>query len=156
MKQVDVYEVSKTVRTLAGNYDEIPMVELVGPNGRAWGNPHGGDAFIRYSAPVTRVNDSWVEDGYTHRRDYYVAIAPRLLELLAPAVNEGLARVNATKSREIEDLLMARRGLDKVCADRWKQIEGLVEVVNDHVSRERNFREANVLTRIWRAIRRDI
>ena len=156
MKQVDVYEVSKTVRTLAGMYDQIPFHELNRDGGRAWGNPHGGDTFIRYSAPVTHVRDSWVEDGFTHRRDYYVAIAPRLLELLAPAVNEGLARVNATKNREIEDLLMARRGLDKVCADRWKRIEVLVEAVNDRVRRERNFRDANVLTRIWRAIRCDI
>ena len=153
MKQVDVYEVSKTVRTLEGSYDQIPMTELHGLSGRAWGNPGGGDTFIRYSAPVTHVRDSWVEDGFTHKRDYYVAIAPQLLRLLAPAIDETLSAQLHANDHELANLgAKVARGQEA-----WKDLAYKQQVLavdlEDARHNVRNFLEANVLTRIWRAIR---
>lgn len=153
MRQVDVYEISKTVRTMEGSYMEIPMNELHGLSGRAWGNPGGGETFIRYSAPVTHVRESWIEDGFTHRRDYYVAISPRLLELLAPAVDATLSAQLREKTRKVEALLkdvdalneahMIERGINA-------RVSAELQNLRDEVW---NFRCSNVLTRIWRAIR---
>lgn len=156
MKQVDVYEVSKTVRTLEGMYDQIPFHELNRDGGREWGNPLGGDTFVRYSAPVTRVSESWVEDGFTHKRDAYVAIGPRLLELLGPAIDQTLSAQLCAETLRAERLLTETRRLAMDVAGARASGVMQAEVAQQFGHRIGNFRDAGVLRRIWRAIRRDI
>lgn len=163
MKTVTVYEVSQTQRVLETTYDKIPMQELMRDGGRAWGNPGGGYTFIRYDLPVTHVADERVEDGFVHRRDYYVAIGPRLLELLGPAVNAGLHKIVAERWREIERLEMDAKRRIEYGNDLFRRFEDASRAMTfldasyrGLDARLRNFREAGLLTRIWRAITRAI
>lgn len=159
MKTVTVYEVSQTQRVLETTYDKIPMQELMRDGGRAWGNPDGGDRFIRYDLPVTHVAEERVEDGFVHRRDYYVAIGPRLLELIGPAVNDSMSKALRRETQNVERLLGDKRGLsERLARAEERFVQGFVELVDEREARKkldaerRNFLEANVLTRIWRAI----
>ena len=156
MKKVTVYEVSQTVRTIAGTHDEIPIHEMRMDGGRAWGNPGGGDTFVRYSLPVTHVVEERVEDGFTHRADSYVAVGPRLLELIGPAVNKALSDRLRVETRSIERLLQEKRELTESLARKRSIAEHQAEVAHQLEQRIGNFREASLLRRIWRAIRRDI
>ena len=164
MKTVNVYEVSQTQRVLeANNINEIPVQEWFRNGGQDWGNPGGGEHFIRYSLPVSEIRESWVDDGFTHTKRAYVAIGPRLLELLGPVVNDGLARLNSAKSREIEDLLISQKAhLAAIDRHRTESLRAgsnadmQAAVAQNMSERIGNFREANVLSRIWRAIKRAI
>lgn len=156
MKQVDVYEVSRTIHTLAGSYDQISIHELRHDGGRAWGNPGGGDTFVRYDLPVTHVVEERTEDGFTHRRDSYVAIGPRLLELLTPAVSNTLSDRLRSEKLRADRLAEEMRRLAGDAAGARASGVMQAEVAQQFGRRIGNFREASLLRRIWRAIRRDI
>lgn len=156
MKVVNVYEVSQQQRVIETTFDRIPMHEC---NGRTWGNPDGGDRFIRYDAPVTESVERWEEDGFFHEKRTYVAVGPRLLALLAPAVNKDLDdKAAALKQRVVtlEHEAKARVAAWNDINKRWEMERELRSRLEDICielrDRERNFLKANVISRVWRAI----
>lgn len=164
MKAVTVYEIGQTQRVLeVDSINKIPAQEWVRDGGRSWGNPGGGDRFIRYDLPVVEVVTREDRDGFVHEERAYVAIAPSLLRKLGPAVNKGLSDLVHERTREVEDLLRGQRANLAALQRARDEAATYKDAMSRHLKgleaaeeRLRNFEQAHVLQRIWRAITRAI
>lgn len=146
-RRVDVYEVSRRVVTT--DVDWIEFHRFVGGTLKDWQEvpDHKNETarFVKHRAPVLMLR----EDG---RPDAYVAIGPELFELLAPAVDAGLRNLCTGLSAANKGLL-AERDIAIVSRARAESDAAAQSAVSQHMSqRIGNFREANVLRRVWRAI----
>ena len=164
MRTVTVYEIGQTQRVLeAENINEILMHEWQSDGGRAWGNPEGQSKFIRYSLPVVRIVDVEDRDGFLHKTEAYVAIAPSLLRKLGPAVNKGLMDLVHERTLEVEKLLVGQRINLQAIQRASNEAATYKDAMSRHLKgleaaeeRLRNFEQAHLLQRIWRAITRAI
>lgn len=158
MRRVDVYEVSHRVQTTELDHVEFMRSQpLRAPDWQeVWDHENDTPRFVKHRVPV-------VVSRQTGRPDAYVAIGPELFELLAPAVDVGLHKLCEEQLRAAEGMLAANRGL----IERMDVLRGTLERTEGRLGeayaerrnlgeRIGNFHEANVLTRIWRAIRRAI
>ena len=156
MKTVDVYEVSRSVRTTSADYLDfisIPRLDL-----REWTEArlesgHDCDlespAYVRHSQPIMQLRQSG-------RPDTFVAIGPELFELLAPAVNYGMHKKLEGMEHASKQMLAVNAQLNQAI-DREKSNASLQALTAQYLSeRIGNFCKANVLTRIWRAIRKSL
>lgn len=152
MKRVDVYEVSRKVVTTELDYVEFFQTKGLSKDGEfqpveGSDGPESFLTFVRHTAPVKRLCHA---DG---RPDVFVAVGPELHDLLLPAVESSaldMARAHeALFKRDLESvrehLAMTRDWLAAAEAAQLRAHERL-----------RNFSQANVFQRVWRAIRRAV
>lgn len=156
MKHVNVYEINRGSKTVAPSCSEVEFYQTTSlwmrQDAENWGNPPGTETMVRHRQRIIQVRE---EDG----RDNYIACGPDLQRLLEVwADHDVLAKLEA-KRAEVEDLLISQKihlkAIDRHLAD----VRGLRSDL-DHANlafiaaaeRLRNFREANVFIRIWRAI----
>jgi hypothetical protein len=157
VKTVDVYEVSRAVRTTAMDY--VDFVQIQRTNLREWSeaiplNDLGleSPAYVRHSQPIIQLR----EPG---KRDVFVAIGPELFELLRPAVNIGMHKTLEGMSHAAKQMLVVQNGLttrlemEQEIRARAESNATLQAEVAQHMSRRiSSFLGLNVLVRVWRAI----
>lgn len=150
-RRVDVYEVSRKVTTTELDFVEFHQLryklaretgfqEVLAPNSPAFRDEM--PVYVKHSESVGMLR---TEDGATK----YLAVSPELRELLEVHVKDTQTRRLEGQIASLEAALLAERKSFRVLELCLVRCESDLRVES---ARQRNFLEANVITRVWRAI----
>lgn len=148
-RRVDVYEVSRKVRTV--EVDFVEFHQMMSPLARKdwqecptpFRDVEDMPTYVRHIEPVGMLR---TEDGATK----YLAVGPELRELLEVHVKDQMIRNLESAKRQLQAEV---NNLQSVNADIGRQFWLAKDQLDSKDRAERNFLEANVITRVWRAIR---
>lgn len=145
MRQVEVFEVSRSVRALAGDWVRLvtmPEVRFRLPEAV---QGFGDDQAILYDRPVTRIVD--------RDREVFVAIGPELYELLKVGMSDQMAREARALQGKVRDL-EAKVTSARADAEHHQMAHSFaragVRQLQDTID---HLRRAPWYVRVWRAIR---
>jgi hypothetical protein len=155
MKHVNVYEINRQSKTVAPSCSEVEFYSspmFLRSDAENWGNPPGTEKMVRHRQRIIQVRE---EGG----RDNYIACGPDLQRLLECWSDHAVLEELKAKRAEVERLELDAKRRTEHCEDVFRRFDRTRDALShlDAAHREleasvRNFLQANMITRVWRAI----